>query len=144
MSFVIVAVRLLALDNLVNDGVDVGDIDFAITVDVTNQCAVIIVGSMAVAAAATIDDNMDHIVDIGNVDLAISIHVSHEYIFHNLSEIRIPVLISPVCIMTYLYLTVIVATRDIMKSTLHRRPDLAKATLKGLRDFSKISLNSNL
>ena len=51
---------------------------------------------------------------------------------------------SPQRYLTYLYLTVIVATRDIMKSTLHRRPDLAKATLKGLRDFSKISLNSNL
>ena len=46
---------------------------------------------------------------------------------------------SPQRYLTYLYLIVIVATRDIMKSTLHRRPDLAKATLKGLRDF--ITLN---
>ena len=44
--------------------------------------------------------------------------------------------------LTYLYLTVIVATRDIMKSTLHRHPDLAKATFKGLRDF--ITLNFHL
>ena len=51
---------------------------------------------------------------------------------------------SPQRYLTYCYLIVIVATRDIMKYTLHRRPDLAKATLRGLRDFSKISLNSNL
>ena len=44
--------------------------------------------------------------------------------------------------LTYLYLIVIVASRDIMKSTLYRRPDLAKATLKGLRDF--ITLNFQL
>lgn len=46
---------------------------------------------------------------------------------------------SPQRYLTYLYLIVIVASRDIMKSTLHRRPELAKATLKGLRDF--ITLN---
>ena len=51
---------------------------------------------------------------------------------------------SPQRYLTYLYLIAIVALRDIIKYTLHRRPDLAKATLKGLRDFSKISLNSNL
>lgn len=44
--------------------------------------------------------------------------------------------------LTYLYLIVIVASRDILKSTLHHRPDLAKATLKGLRDF--ITLNFHL
>ena len=46
--------------------------------------------------------------------------------------------------LTYLYLIIIVTTRDIIKYTLHRRSDLIKATIKGLRDFSKISLNSNL
>lgn len=49
---------------------------------------------------------------------------------------------SPQRYLTYLYLIVIVASRDILKSTLHRRPDLAKATLKGLRDF--ITLNFQL
>ena len=43
--------------------------------------------------------------------------------------------------LTYLYLIVIVASRDIMKSTLYRRPDLAKATLKGLRDFFALTSN---
>ena len=43
--------------------------------------------------------------------------------------------------LTYLYLIAIVALRDIIKYTFQRRPDLAKATLKGLRDFffSKLS-----
>ena len=49
---------------------------------------------------------------------------------------------SPQRYLTYCYLIAIVALRDIMKSTLHRRPDLAKATLKGLRDF--ITLNFKL
>lgn len=48
---------------------------------------------------------------------------------------------SPQRYLTYLYLIVIVASRDIMKSTLHRRPDLAKATLKGLRDFFALTSN---
>ena len=48
--------------------------------------------------------------------------------------------------LTYLYLIGIVALRDIIKYTLQRRPDLAKATIKGLRDyFSKLSsLNTKL
>ena len=37
--------------------------------------------------------------------------------------------------LTYSYLIGIVALRDILKSLLHHRPDLAKATLKGLSDF---------
>ena len=56
---------------------------------------------------------------------------------------------SPQRYLTYLYLIVIVATRDIIKYTLHRRSDLVKATLKGLRDFLKTNfqlstLNSQL
>lgn len=48
--------------------------------------------------------------------------------------------------LSYLYLIGIVALRDIIKYTLQRRPDLAKATIKGLRDsFSKLSsLNTKL
>jgi len=44
--------------------------------------------------------------------------------------------------LTYSYLIGIVAIRDILKSLLCHRPDLAKATLKGLRDF--ITLNFHL
>jgi len=43
---------------------------------------------------------------------------------------------SPQKYLTYSYLIAIVAIRDIVKSLLCHRPDLAKATLKGLRDFT--------
>ena len=49
-------------------------------------------------------------------------------------------IISPQKYLTYLYLIGIVAIRDIVKYALHRRPNLAKATLKGLYDF--LTLNS--
>ena len=42
---------------------------------------------------------------------------------------------SPQRYLTYLYLIGIVALRDIIKYTLHRRPDLAQTTLKGICDF---------
>jgi len=51
-------------------------------------------------------------------------------------------IISPQRYLTYCYLIAIVALRDILKSLLCHRPDLAKATLKGLRDF--ITLNFQL
>lgn len=47
---------------------------------------------------------------------------------------------SPQKYLTYLYLIGIVALRDIIKYAIHRRPDLAHATLKGLYDF--LTLNS--
>ncbi len=47
---------------------------------------------------------------------------------------------SPQKYLTYLYLIGIVALRDIIKYTFQRRPNLAKATLKGLYDF--LTLNS--
>jgi GT2 family glycosyltransferase len=37
--------------------------------------------------------------------------------------------------LTYLYLTGLVALRDIVKHALQRRTDLAAAVVKGLRDF---------
>ena len=43
---------------------------------------------------------------------------------------------SPQKYLTYCYLIAIVALRDILKFLLCHRPDLAKATLKGLRDFT--------
>ena len=39
------------------------------------------------------------------------------------------------CLLTYLYLTVGVATRDVLRHSLKRRLDLAKATLSGITDF---------
>ena len=43
--------------------------------------------------------------------------------------------------LTYCYLIAIVAFRDIFKSLLSHRPNLAKATLKGLRDFFALTSN---
>ena len=43
--------------------------------------------------------------------------------------------------LTYCYLIAIVAFRDILKSLLCHRPDLAKATFKGLRDFFALTSN---
>ena len=51
---------------------------------------------------------------------------------------------SPQKYLTYSYLIGIVALKDIVRFLLSHRPDLAKATLKGLHVFFKISLNSNL
>ena len=48
---------------------------------------------------------------------------------------------SPQRYLTYSYLIGIVAIRDILKSLLCHRPDLAKATLKGLRDFFTLTSN---
>ena len=42
-------------------------------------------------------------------------------------------------ILSYVYLTAIVALRDILKYYSQRRPDLAKATFKGLRHFTQSS-----
>ena len=58
--------------------IDVGDVDLAVAVDVTNQCTVIITGSMAMAAATAVNDDVDHTVGIGNVDLSISVHVARD------------------------------------------------------------------
>ena len=43
--------------------------------------------------------------------------------------------------LTYLYLIAIVALRDVLKFLLCQRPDLAKATFKGLRDFFTLTSN---
>jgi len=42
-------------------------------------------------------------------------------------------------LLSYLYLIGIVAVKDILKFTIQQRPDLAKATLKGIRQFLKPS-----
>ena len=51
---------------------------------------------------------------------------------------------SPQKYLTDLYLIGIVALRDIIKYTFQRRPDLVKATIKGLRDSSLFILHSSL
>ena len=46
--------------------------------------------------------------------------------------------------LTYLYLIGVVATRDILKYLLQLRPDLAQATLKGIKNSSLFILHSSL
>lgn len=53
-------------------------------------------------------------------------------------------IIRPQKYLTYLYLIGIVALRDIIKYTLHHRPDLAQATLKGIKNSSLFILHSPL
>ena len=48
---------------------------------------------------------------------------------------------SPQKYLTYSYLIAIVAFRDVVKFLFCHRPDLAKATLKGLRDFFALTSN---
>ena len=49
---------------------------------------------------------------------------------------------SPQKHLTYLYLIGVVALRDIIKYSLQRRPDLAQATIKGIKDFYSSKLLS--
>ena len=74
-------IRCAAQDD-VNQGVDVGDVDFSVTVHV---------GSNSVIISA--QDDVDGGVYISNIDLKVTIHVAQEYIFHNLPEIGVPALI---------------------------------------------------
>ena len=66
----------------VDDGVDVGDVDFAITVHVGSSSVII-----------SIQNHVDDGIHICNIDFTVAIHVANEYIVNNLSEIRIPALI---------------------------------------------------
>ena len=46
-------------------------------------------------------------------------------------------------ILSYLYLVCLVATRDILKYTIQHRLDLAKATIKGIRDFFSLASSNS-
>ena len=68
-------------EDVVDDNVDVGDVDFAVAIHVDNVAPILaaslalIGGSVAVTMAATIDDDINHLVYIGNIDLAVSIDI---------------------------------------------------------------------
>ena len=65
----------MVAEDHVDDGVDVGDIDFAVTVDVgkIHPTATVGIGYSGMAmAAATIDDD-NHTVSIGNGNLAVAV-----------------------------------------------------------------------
>ena len=66
------------VEDVVDDDVDVGDVDFVVTIDIANDGPAVTIGAGhtgVTAAAATIDDDVDHVIDIGNVDLAVTVYV---------------------------------------------------------------------
>ena len=65
----------LVLEDVIDDGVDVGHVYLAVTVHVANDGPVFRTGSMAMTASAAVDDNMNHIVGIGDVDFTVAVHV---------------------------------------------------------------------
>ena len=72
------------VEDVVDDDVSIGDVDFAVAVHVDNVAPVLaaslaLIGrSVAVTMAATIDDDINHLVYIGNVDLAVSVHIARD------------------------------------------------------------------
>ena len=59
----------LAAQQVVDDGIDVGDVDLTVIVDVA-AVACVVVGKTA-------QNDVNEPVDIGNIDLAVTIHVTH-------------------------------------------------------------------
>ena len=69
------------VEDVVDDDVDVGDVDFVVTIDIANDGPAVTIGAGytgVTAAAATIDDDVNHVVDIGYVDFAVAVHISKE------------------------------------------------------------------
>ena len=69
------------VEDVVDDDVSIGDVDFAVAIHVDNVAAVLAAsltitgGSVVVTMATTINDDINHLVYIGNIDLAITVHV---------------------------------------------------------------------
>ena len=72
------------VEDVVDDDVGIGDVDFAVAVHVDNATPILaaslalIGGCVAVTMATTIDDDINHRVYIGNIDLAVSVHVTRD------------------------------------------------------------------
>lgn len=69
------------VEDVVDDAVNVGDVDFVVTIDIANDGPAVTIeaGHTGVtAAAATIDDDVNHVVDVGYVNFAVAVYVSKE------------------------------------------------------------------
>ena len=72
------------VDDVIDDDVDIGDVDFVVAVYIGDVAPVLaaslalIGGCVAVTMATTIDDDINHRVYIGNIDLAVSVHVTRD------------------------------------------------------------------
>ena len=58
-----------------DNSIGVSNVDLAVTVHVGRYGPVTVARSMAMAIAAAVDDDDNHIVDIGDVDFTITVHV---------------------------------------------------------------------
>ena len=70
---------LVVVQDHVDDGIDIGDGDFAVAVDVTDVIAVIVDGDAWVAGIASHDDNVNHAVGIGDSDFTVSVDVARDF-----------------------------------------------------------------
>ena len=67
------------VEDVVDDDVDVGDVDFVVTIDIANDGPAVTIGAGqtgVTATAATIDDDVDHVVDVGYVDFAVTVYIT--------------------------------------------------------------------
>ena len=71
----------LLVEDVVDDGVHVSDVYLTVAVDIAGDGPAVTIGAGCTgvtAAAATIDDDVNHVVDVGNVDFAVAVYVSKE------------------------------------------------------------------
>ena len=67
--------------NVVDDGIHVGDVYLTVAVDIAGDGPAVTIGAWCAgvtATAATIDDDVNHVVDIGYVNFAVAVYVSKE------------------------------------------------------------------
>ena len=66
------------VEDVVDDEVHIGDVDFTIEVHILKigYFIISIYGCTRMASATAIDDDMNHAVGIGNVDLAVAVHIT--------------------------------------------------------------------
>ena len=75
----------------IDNGIDVGDVDLAITINVGNH-----------DVAVPIKDDVNQGIHVSDIHLAIKVHVAtpvlRQQVINNLTEIRSPVLVGPISI----------------------------------------------
>ena len=70
---------LVVVQDHVDNGIDIGDGDFAVSVDVTDVIAVIVDGYAGMAGIASHDDNVNHAVGIGDGYFSVPIDVARDH-----------------------------------------------------------------
>ena len=65
-------------EDVVDDGVDVGDVDLIVAIDIAGDGPAVTIGAWCAgvtATAATVDDDVDDVIDVGDINLAVTIYV---------------------------------------------------------------------